>query len=63
MFPFAAHYAVSYADDQLVVTEWTEIPGVVDFTIDGPDIPAEVHNTRPVDAERCMQAVRALCGG
>lgn len=28
-----------------------------------PDLPAEVWNTRPVDAVRCMDAVRAMCGG
>lgn len=27
-----------------------------------PELPPEVHNTRPVDAERAMAAVRAMCG-
>jgi hypothetical protein len=27
-----------------------------------PEIPFEVHNPRAVDAERCMAAVRAMCG-
>jgi hypothetical protein len=26
----------------------------------GPEIPYEVWNTRPIDAERCMAAVRAM---
>lgn len=27
-----------------------------------PEIPAECHNTRPIDPETCMAAVRAMCG-
>ena len=30
---------------------------------EGPEIPAEVHNTRKVDADVCMAATRALCAG
>ena len=28
----------------------------------GPEIPPEIHNKRPIDAERCMQEMRVLCG-
>jgi hypothetical protein len=28
----------------------------------GPEIPYEVWNTRPIDAERCHAATQALCG-
>jgi len=28
----------------------------------GPVIPPEVHNNRPVDPQRAMDAVRAMCG-
>jgi hypothetical protein len=28
-----------------------------------PDLPAEVHNTTPIDPEACIRAVRVLCGG
>jgi hypothetical protein len=27
-----------------------------------PAVPPEVHNTRPIDPERCHAATRALCG-
>jgi hypothetical protein len=29
----------------------------------GPEIPYEVWNDRPIDAEKCMQAVRAMSKG
>jgi hypothetical protein len=29
----------------------------------GPEIPAEVHNTRVIDGKVCMDATRALCAG
>ncbi len=28
----------------------------------GPVIPPEVHNRRPVDPQRAVEAVRAMCG-
>jgi hypothetical protein len=27
-----------------------------------PEVPPEVHNTTPIDSDRCMAAVRAMCG-
>lgn len=30
---------------------------------DGPEVPFEVHNARPIDKELCMAEVRAMCGG
>ena len=29
----------------------------------GPEVPPEVHNTRPINAEVCMEAVRAMSKG
>jgi hypothetical protein len=44
----------NYEDGELVYSD--------EMTQTGPEIPPECHNTRPVDGERCMSAVRAMCG-
>lgn len=44
--------------------DWVEFEGlaVKEEPAAVPELPPEVHNTRPVDAERAMAAVRAMCG-
>lgn len=46
-------------------TGWTLVPQVevIEPAPPRPEIPAEVHNATPVDADRCMRATRSLCGG
>lgn len=46
-----------YEGDQLVYSDAMTVQE------SGPEIPPECHNTRPVDGERCMAAVRAMCAG
>lgn len=37
-----------------------EPPGVE--VVEGPEVPPECWQTKPVDGDRCMAAVRAMCG-
>ena len=52
-----------YADGTIY---WSSVDQEVDFTAaevktDAPEVPPECHNDRPIDADRCMAAVRAMC--
>lgn len=47
--------------DGSVIPTWIE-PVAVEAQVKQPEIPPEVHNPRKVDADRAMEAVRAMCG-
>lgn len=58
MFPFDLAEMTGYElyeDGTLIYSDALADPG--------PDMPPEVHNTRPFNAERAWQATQALCAG
>jgi hypothetical protein len=47
-----SEYVYSFSDEGMEVTEIAP----------PPEVPPEVWQTKPADGDRCMQAVRAMCG-
>jgi hypothetical protein len=47
-----SEYVYSFSDEGMEVTEIAP----------PPEVPPEVWQTKPADGDRCMAAVRAMCG-
>jgi hypothetical protein len=63
---WAKQFTQSAAADSALIFEYddmgTPVEGIEVTEIVLPEIPPEVWNERPIDAERAMAAVRAMCG-
>lgn len=54
---------LTYHPDEAGYEDWEAMLHWPEPEPAGPEIPPEIHNKRPIDGARCMEAVRAMSGG
>jgi hypothetical protein len=60
LFNFGS-YVVSFHEDGSIEQRYVSEEEMYEPVKAGPQVPPECWNSRPVDADRCMSAIREMC--